>query len=207
MSPAPRFAGIDTGDRCALAVRECPPSGPARWIYFEAPSIAALPGRCARIFDALGVEAAVIDGGPHTQAARDVHDLLPGGAFIWRHTEGEMSVKEVPFLGTARRHIRIGREALLDLLVEELHLGPSASRMPQPRNEDEEKILDEVEQHLLNLRKEVRPRAGGGETIVYGRGENHFAFAMAYACLAGALAESEGILRPAVGGTLPPPSQ
>ena len=38
----------------------------------------------------LGVEAFVIDGGPHTQAARAVYDLNPDGGFIWRHTEGEM---------------------------------------------------------------------------------------------------------------------
>lgn len=202
MSSPPRFCGIDTGDRCALAVREG--SGPARWIYFEAPPLDRLAERCAGLFDRLGVEALAIDGGPHTGAAREVHDLLPEGAFIWRHTEGEMQVKRVPFLGTERCHVRLGREDLLDLLVEELHRGPSAVRLPRPRDGGEEALLAEVGVHLMNLRKVSRKRAGGRETLAYAGGENHFAFAMAFALLAERLAESEGVLVPAAGGTVPP---
>ncbi|MEE9275695.1 MAG: hypothetical protein V3V62_10345, partial [bacterium] len=177
---------------------------PARWVYFEAVSLDRLTGRCARIFDRLGVEAVSIDGGPHTQAAREVHDLLPEGAFIWRHTEGEMTVKRVDFLGVERRHVRLGREDLIDLLVEEIHGGPDAVRMPAPRSAAEEEVLAAVERHLMNLRKRRTPRAGGAEALRYEKNENHFAFAMAFAKLAEELAASEGVLVPAAGGTVPP---
>ena len=69
MSPNPRFCGIDTGESCALAVRERE-GETVRWVYFEALPIERLVERCGRIFAHLGVEGMVIDGGPHTQAAR-----------------------------------------------------------------------------------------------------------------------------------------
>ncbi len=204
--PPVRFCGIDTGETCAVAVRERV-SGFVRWRYFEAPPIERLAGRCASIFGALGVEAAVIDGGPHTEAARRVHDLLEGGAFIWRHTEGEMTVKTIPFLGVARRHVRMNREELLSRLVEEFREGPDAVRWPRPRDEKEEALLSDVERHLMNLRKKRVRRAGGGEIDVYERGENHFGFACAYAKLAEELAVSEGILAQPAGGTIPPATE
>ena len=145
-----RFCGIDTGEHCALAVRErglrergleeggpAGEGGPARWIYFEAPPVDRLIARCRVIFEALGVRAVVIDGGPHTTIAREVHDLLPGGAFIWRHTEGAMSVKEESFMNVERRQVRLNREELLNLLVEEFREGPGAVRWPTPRDEAE----------------------------------------------------------------------
>ncbi|MBI2132435.1 MAG: hypothetical protein HYT99_06430 [Candidatus Tectomicrobia bacterium] len=197
---APRFCGIDTGERCAVAVRERAEGGAVRWVYFEAPPIERLVERCGRIFDRLGVEGMVIDGGPHTQAARAAHDLLPDGAFLWRHTEGEMGVKEVPFLGVPRRHVRLNREELLDLLVEEFHAG--SVRWPRPRSEAEETLLAAVESQLMNLRKS---RRGPGERpFLYERNENHFGFACAFAKLAEELLEREGSLAPHAGGTLPP---
>jgi hypothetical protein len=207
-----RFCGIDTGEHCALAVRErgleeggpAGEGGPARWIYFEAPPVDRLIARCRVIFEALGVRAVVIDGGPHTTIAREVHDLLPGGAFIWRHTEGAMSVKDESFMNVERRQVRLNREELLNLLVEEFREGPGAVRWPTPQSEAEEALLETVESHLMNLRKTRRLRAGGEEIDVYGRGENHFGFACAYARLAEALAETESVLTAPAGGTLPP---
>ncbi|MBI3126717.1 MAG: hypothetical protein HYZ11_03840 [Candidatus Tectomicrobia bacterium] len=201
---APRFCGIDTGDRCAIAVRERVRDGGARWVHFEAPPVERLVERCRLVFDRLGVEGAVIDGGPHTQAARAVHDLLPGGAFIWRHTGGAMGVKEVSFLQVARRHVRLSREELLDLLVEEFHRETPPVRWPRPRNEAEEALLASVEGQLMNLRKS---RRGTGERpLLYERNENHYGFACAFAKLAEELAEGEGILAPDAGGTtLPAP--
>ncbi len=207
-APAPlRFCGIDTGESCAVAVRELfPPRGEdarglVRWLYYEAPPIEELPGRCERIFDALGVEGMVIDGGPHTEAARRVYDLIEGGGFIWRHTEGEMSVKRVPFLGVERRHVRMNREELLNRLTGEFR--EDAVRWPTPRDEKEEALLNGVEVQLMNLRKKRVRRARGEEIDVYERGENHFGFACAK--LAEELAVSEGILAPPAGGTVPPP--
>ena len=201
-APAPvRFCGIDTGESCAVAVRERA-GEVVRWLYFEAPPIEELPGRCERIFDALGVEGMVIDGGPHTEAARRVYDLIEGGGFIWRHTGGEMSVKRVPFLGVERRGVRMNREELLNRLVEEFR--EDAVRWPTPRDEKEEALLTGVETQLMNLRKKRVRRAGGEEIDVYERGENHFGFACAYAKLAEELAVSEGILAPPAGGTVPP---
>ena len=192
----PRFCGIDTGERCALAVRErVSGQGPVRWVYFEAPPIDRLAARCADLFGRLGVEAAVIDGGPFTQTAREVHDLLPEGCFIWRHTPGEMVVKRVAFLGVERGHVRLNREELLERIVEEFHGGPGAVRLPAPRDAAEEALLAEVDAHLMNLR--VRRGEGEGRAR-FERNENHFAFA--YAKLAEELARAEGILTAPAGG-------
>lgn len=199
-----RFCGIDTGDRCAVAVRERGEGGTARWIYFEAPPIERLIERCRAIFSGLGVEAFVIDGGPHTQAARAVYDLSPDGGFIWRHTEGEMQVKEVSFLGVERRHVRMNREDLLDHLVEEFHEGEGSVLLPSPKDALEEALLCEVERHLMNLRKKPRIRSSGETVLAYERNENHFGFACAYARLAESLAQSEGMLAPIAGGTVMP---
>ena len=48
MSALHRFCGIDTGDVCALAVREREEGRPVRWIYFEAPPIDRLLSRVER---------------------------------------------------------------------------------------------------------------------------------------------------------------
>lgn len=205
MSAPHRFCGVDTGDVCALAVREHAPGRPVRWIYFEAPPIERLVHRCRAIFAHLGVEAFVVDGGPHTQAARGVYDLHPDGGFIWRHTEGAMQTKEVSFLGVARRHVRMSREDLLDHLVEEFHEGAQRVLLPHPGNPGEEALLAQVERHLGNLRKKPRLRSSGETILAYERNENHFGFACAYARLAESLARSEGILAPIAGGTVAPP--
>ena len=204
MSAPHRFCGIDTGDVCAVAVREREEGRPARWIYFEAPPIERLIERCRAVFSGLGVEAFVIDGGPHTQAARAAYDLCPESGFIWRHTEGEMLVKEVSFLGVERRHVRMNREDLLDHLVEEFHEGAGRVLLPSPRDTGEEALLAEVERHLMNLRKRPRIRSSGETVLAYERNENHFGFACAYARLAESLAHSEGVLVPLAGGTVMP---
>ena len=204
MSASYRFCGIDTGDACALAVRERGEGRPARWIYFEAPPIERLIERCRAVFSGLGVEAFVIDGGPHTREARAAYDLYPEGGFIWRHTEGEMLVKEVPFLGVERRHVRMNREDLLDHLVEEFHEGAGRVLLPSPKDTGEEALLAEVERHLMNLRKKPRIRSSGETVLAYERNENHFGFACAYARLAESLAQSEGVLAPIAGGTVTP---
>ena len=203
----PRFCGIDTGESCALAVREqVSVGGPTRWVYFEAPPADRLVERCSLIFEAMNVCSLVIDGGPHTTIAREVHDLLPEGGFIWRHTEGAMVVKEEAFMGVERRQVRLNREELLNMLVEEFREGPEAVHWPSPVDEIEEVLLTTVEAQLLNLKKTRRLRAGGEEVDVYERGENHFGFACAYARLAEALAETEGVLAAPAGGTLSPQS-
>lgn len=202
MSAPHRFCGIDTGDVCALAVREA--GRRVRWIYFEEPPIERILPRCRAVFEGLGVEAFVIDGGPHTQAARAVYDLHPEGGFIWRHAEGEARIREVAFLGAPRRHARVSREDLLDHLVEELHQGPERVLMPTPGSAEEEALLARVDRHLMNLRKRPRLRASGETVLSYERNENHFGFACAYARLAESLARSEGMLAPAAGGTAPP---
>ena len=204
MSARHRFCGIDTGDACAVAVREREEGRPARWVYFEAPPIERLIERCRAVFPGLGVEAFVIDGGPHTQAARAVYDLNPDGGFIWRHTEGEMQTKEVSFLGVERRHERMNREDLLDHLVEEFHEGAGRVLLPSPRDTREEALLAGVECHLMNLRKKPRIRSSGETVLAYERNENHFGFACAYARLAESLAQSEGVLAPLAGGTVMP---
>ena len=204
MSASYRFCGIDTGDRCALAVREREEGPPARWIYFEAPPIERLVERCRAVFSGLGVEAFVIDGGPHTQASRAVYDLYPEGGFIWRHTEGEMQTRDVSFLGVERRHVRMNREDLLDHLVEEFHEGAGRVLLPSPKDTGEEALLAEVERHLMNLRKRPRIRSSGETVLAYERNENHFGFACAYARLAESLAQSEGVLAPIAGGTVTP---
>ena len=204
MSANYRFCGIDTGDRCALAVRERGEGRPARWIYFEAPPIERLIERCRAVFSGLGVEVFVIDGGPHTQAARAAYDLYPEGGFIWRHTEGEMQTKDVSFLGVERRHVRMNREDLLDYLVEEFYEGAGRVLLPSPNDTGEEALLAEVERHLMNLRKRPRIRSSGETVLAYERNENHFGFACAYARLAESLAQSEGVLAPLAGGTVTP---
>ena len=156
------------------------------------------------IFAGMGVEAFVVDGGPHTQAARAVYDLNPDGGFIWRHTEGEMQTKDVSFLGVERRHVRMNREDLLDHLVEEFHEGAGRVLLPGPKDTGEEALLSEVERHLMNLRKKPRIRSSGETVLAYERNENHFGFACAYARLAESLAQSEGMLAPIAGGTVVP---
>jgi hypothetical protein len=81
LTPRPattRFAGLDTGDRCWLTVREIESKTIKRVTWLEQLSAERVRDRVPQIFALLGVTALFVDAGPLRDLARDLCFLLNG---------------------------------------------------------------------------------------------------------------------------------
>ncbi|HXI84132.1 MAG TPA: hypothetical protein VNL17_08595 [Verrucomicrobiae bacterium] len=81
LSPRPnttRFAGLDTGDRCWLTVREVESPTIKRITWLEQLSAERVRARVPQVFELLGVSALFVDAGPLRDLARDLCFLLNG---------------------------------------------------------------------------------------------------------------------------------
>ncbi len=81
LTPRPattRFAGLDTGDRCWLTVREVESKTVKRVTWLEQLSAERVRDRVPQIFALLGVTALFVDAGPLRDLARDLCFLLNG---------------------------------------------------------------------------------------------------------------------------------
>jgi hypothetical protein len=81
LSPRPnttRFAGLDTGDRCWLTVREIESPTIKRITWLEQLSAERVRARVPQVFELLGVSALFVDAGPLRDLARDLCFLLNG---------------------------------------------------------------------------------------------------------------------------------
>jgi hypothetical protein len=73
-----RFAGLDTGDRCWLTVREIESRNVKRITWLEQLSAERVRDRVPQVFALLGVSALFVDAGPLRDLARDLCFLLNG---------------------------------------------------------------------------------------------------------------------------------
>ena len=73
-----RFAGLDTGDRCWLTVREIESKTIKRITWLEQLSAERVRARVPQVFELLGVSALFVDAGPLRDLARDLCFLLNG---------------------------------------------------------------------------------------------------------------------------------
>jgi hypothetical protein len=73
-----RFAGLDTGDRCWLTVREIESRSVKRVTWLEQLSAERVRDRVPQVFALLGVSALFVDAGPLRDLARDLCFLLNG---------------------------------------------------------------------------------------------------------------------------------
>jgi hypothetical protein len=73
-----RFAGLDTGDRCWLTVREVESKTVKRVTWLEQLSAERVRDRVPQVFALLGVTALFVDAGPLRDLARDLCFLLNG---------------------------------------------------------------------------------------------------------------------------------
>jgi hypothetical protein len=81
LTPRPstvRFAGLDTGDRCWLTVREIESRGVKRITWMEQLSAERVRTRVPQIFETMGISALFVDAGPLRDLARDLCFLLNG---------------------------------------------------------------------------------------------------------------------------------
>ena len=81
LSPRPsttRFAGLDTGDRCWLTVREIESPTIKRITWLEQLSAERVRARVPQVFELLGVSTLFVDAGPLRDLARDLCFLLNG---------------------------------------------------------------------------------------------------------------------------------
>ena len=81
LTPRPattRFAGLDTGDRCWLTVREIESKTVKRVTWLEQLSAERVRDRVPQVFALLGVTAVFVDAGPLRDLARDLCFLLNG---------------------------------------------------------------------------------------------------------------------------------
>ena len=81
LSPRPgttRFAGLDTGDRCWLTVREVESKTVKRITWLEQLSAERVRSRVPQVFELMGVSTLFVDAGPLRDLARDLCFLLNG---------------------------------------------------------------------------------------------------------------------------------
>jgi hypothetical protein len=81
LTPRPgtvRFAGLDTGDRCWLTVREVASRSVKRLTWMEQLSAERVRSRVPQVFAMAGISALFVDAGPLRDLARDLCFLLNG---------------------------------------------------------------------------------------------------------------------------------
>ena len=77
-TPVQLFAGLDTGDRCWLTVREIESKTIKRITWMEQLSAERVRTRVPQVFELMGVTALFVDAGPLRDLARDLCFLLNG---------------------------------------------------------------------------------------------------------------------------------
>jgi hypothetical protein len=77
-TPVQLFAGLDTGDRCWLTVREIESKTIKRITWMEQLSAERVRTRVPQVFELMGITALFVDAGPLRDLARDLCFLLNG---------------------------------------------------------------------------------------------------------------------------------
>lgn len=209
--PAPsyaRFAGLDMGDRCWLAVVEAKSgegaaeSDPARLVWAEMLSAERVRERVPELCAALGVKTLCVDAGPLRDLSRDLCFVLSRGsdqhwdesAGRWRGLRAaavEFTLREGQGLrqkagqtqdGTVYPLLACHREETIGRVIAALQ--PPTPRLLLPeRSAQTPPILATYEQHLLSGSRQERQPDGKAMHYV-DKCENHFLLATAYAALA-----------------------
>lgn len=189
--PLPRFAGVDCADTAHFACHERLPDGTKRFLYFEEMDSDEMVERTGQLWDMLGLSGLVCDSKPLRVEARKIAYAHPREVWLQDFAEGELKEEEAEHQGKKYQHLRVSREESLSDLVD--LMAPEEGGAPQvllPRKDaDSPAILDVVDIHLKNLRKEKVIDARGNTVDRFVRQTaNHFAMASNSSLLAEYLA-------------------
>jgi hypothetical protein len=179
--PLPRFAGVDCGDTAHFACHERLPDGRKRFIYAEEMDSDEMVERINQLWDMLGLAGLVCDSKPLRVEARKIAYAHPREVWLQDFAEGDTKAEEKEHQGKVFQHLRVSREESLSDLVD--LMVPEEGGEPQvllPRKDaDSPAILDVIDIHLKNLRKEKTINATGNTVDRFVRtAANHFAMAM-----------------------------
>lgn len=98
--PLPRFAGLDTGNRCWFVTREVESEAIKRIRWAEQIPLSQMVSRTADLFEKLGVSSLAIDANPATDQARALCYLLNGVQDIdWLPYNGKPDIARLQFPG------------------------------------------------------------------------------------------------------------
>jgi len=105
LSPAkaPRFAGLDTGNRCWFLAREVRSEAEKRIQWAEQIPISQVVSRTIELAKRLGISCLAIDANPHTDQARQICYALNGfdlmDESMWRHISSLPEGSRIEFPG------------------------------------------------------------------------------------------------------------
>lgn len=183
-SEQPTYMGIDMGDLCHLVIRQPAAPGKVRWIWFEVVSAEDIAAVAKVREQQFNVACTVVDAMPYKPESKKLVRGLQRQAAIHyfrgsdtkEGTEGDAD-RAVPMVTT-------DRDELIDEMVDELRAEPPFALLPQPRDEQQERLMGIVRRQLKKLVKEER-ETPNGKVVSYKDGtENHFGLAMTYALIA-----------------------
>jgi len=200
----PYFAGVDCGDMAHFAAHGLLPDTRKQFFYFEEMDSDEMVERILYLWDALGLSGLVIDAKPLRVEARKIAYAHPKNVWLQDFSGEEPQEKEGEHEGKTFLRITVGRDASLDEFTD---LFPTEEGKPGlillPKKDAESPaILDVVDIHLKNLRKEKKTDARGNTFFQYLKNvPNHFGMAMSSSVLAEML--TEGIRGHIVTDTMP----
>lgn len=183
----PRFAGVDCGDMAHFACFELLPDGRKRWIWFEELDSDEMVERIAnQLWDKLGLSALVIDAKPLRTEARKIAYAHPHEVWVQDFGGKEIKDEQDEHMGKQFLRVTTDRDDSLDEFCDLFAIEQQEPVMLLPRKDaDSPPVLDAVEIHLKNLRKEKHVDAKGNTVHKYVKNvANHFGMAMNSAIIA-----------------------
>ncbi|MEK7765122.1 MAG: hypothetical protein AAB368_02690, partial [bacterium] len=179
--------GVDAGDHAHFAVVERRGLAPHRLVHAAVVDSHGMVAHAARLRQGLGVQAAVVDAKPLRVEARDIAAQAPGSTWLldFSASEGPRE-KEGRHEDLRFKRVVMGREEMIDALVDLLIMSPPGILLPRATAGSEE-TLRLVRLHLRNLKQEAVKTVTGVRQRYRRDVENHFGFALAMAVLAGSM--------------------
>lgn len=185
----PRFAGVDCGDTAHFACYELLPNGRKRWLWFEELDSDEMVERIDTLWDELGLSGLVVDAKPLRVEARTIAYHHPEKVWL-QDFKGEELTEEIgEHKGKQFQRVMVDRDDSLDEFCDLFTVEPEPLMMLPAKDADSPAILDVVDIHLKNLRKEKTVDQRGNVVFRFVKNvANHFGMAMNSAIIAEYLA-------------------
>lgn len=181
----PRFAGMDCGDTVHFACCEILEDGRAKWLYFEEMDSDEMVERAAgQLWDQLGISGLVIDSKPLRVEARAIAYRHPKEVWLQDFKGDDIQAVDAEHQGKHFQAVAVPRDDSLDEFCDRFTAEPPQMILPR-KDAESPAVLDVVDMHLKNLRKEPVLDAQGNLVHRYVKNvPNHFGMAMNSALVA-----------------------
>lgn len=184
-SANPVFAGVDCGDMAHFAAYERLTDSRKKWIWFEELDSDEMVQRIEELWTKLGITSLVCDSKPLRTEARRIAYAHPRKVWLQDFSGTELQEETAEHQGKQFQRVTVDRDDSLEEFCD-LFLNEAQPIMLLPtKGAEYPPILDTVDVHLKNLRKEKILDAKGNTIYRFLKGvANHFGMAMNSATIA-----------------------